>query len=425
VDRSPSGNNWIVGCLVETGDRQSLTQPPNGLSDTGPAISPDGRYLAFVRTSPGYNMGQVFVQPIDGLRPVGAPTQLTQEHSTGTVAWTHDSATVVYERHGSGLWRIAVGGGTPEPLLTNVRAHGPSISRNGGRLAFQNTSTDANIWRLPGPAAWDRPGTTLAPQRIVASTLADMSPQVSPDGRSIAFMSEQSGSPEIWMSASDGSQAEKLTSISGAFLGSPRWSQDQRFVAFDSTQSGSFNIQVVGVADRRPRAVTTDTSGNIRPSWSRDGRSIYFTSTRTGEWQIWKVAAEGGRPTQVTKQGGYEAFESADGHLYYAKRPGTQGIWKVPVDGGPEVQVLERGRQISWALIDAGIVLLDGVGTPHPRIEFFAFESTRSTTRELPADVRLAPIRGPHFSVSRDGEWLAVVQNDNWGSDIYRIDGRW
>jgi dipeptidyl aminopeptidase/acylaminoacyl peptidase len=262
----------------------------------------------------------------------------------------------------------------------------------------------------------------------VASTLFELSPGFSPDGRKITFVSTRSGNMEVWVAASDGSQPTRLTSLEGPFVGSPRWSPDAKFIAFDSVRSGSFNIFVVNVESGRVTAVTTDAFANIRPSWAGNGQWIYFTSNRSGESQIWKVRATGGAPIQVTTKGGYEAFESPGGtDLYYAKQPGTQGIWKVPVGGGAEVQVMDRGNQLSWGVTQQGIVLLDDVATGHPKVELFRFESlaTPAAVVELPPGLRLAPPRYPQVAVSRDAQWLLYVNYDQWGSDIHKLQGSW
>ena len=254
-----------------------------------------------------------------------------------------------------------------------------------------------------------------------------MSPHFSPDSRRIAFFSSRSGSDEIWMSESDGSQPTQLTNIDRNFLGSPRWSPSQDSIAFDSMRSGTWNIYVVGTQDRRIRQITADTFANIRPSWSRDGRWIYFGSNRSGDWQIWKIPAAGGAPIQITRGGGYTAFESPDGRsLYYAKPPGAEGIWQVPVEGGEEVRLVDHGPNNSWGVTQRGIALIDPRARPRARIEFFSFASRRIVAvRDFPAGVRLAPPSSPHLAVSPDGEWILYVQYDEWGSDIHVLEGSW
>jgi WD40 repeat protein len=76
----------------------------------------------------------------------------------------------------------------------------------------------------------------------------------------------------------------------------------------------------------RPRQLTTEDSDEVRPSWSQDGHWIYFGSNRTGAWQVYKPNVESDKTVQLTRNGGREAFESADGNfVYYSKREGGSG----------------------------------------------------------------------------------------------------
>ena len=61
-----------------------------------------------------------------------------------------------------------------------------------------------------------------------------------------------------------------------------------------------------------------------------------------------------------TRNGGYQAFESADGtRLFYAKERGKRGVWSVPPDGGDEIPVIESAWHNSWVLSGNEIYYLD------------------------------------------------------------------
>ena len=78
---------------------------------------------------------------------------------------------------------------------------------------------------------------------------------------------------------------------------------------------------MINAAGGSARRLTDDKSEDVLPSWSRDGRWIYFGSRRSGDWQIWRMNMDNEQLEQVTRNGGFEAFESADGKtLYFAKR---------------------------------------------------------------------------------------------------------
>ncbi len=425
-EESPASGFRIFMCSVETCERQQLTHPEATFGDIAPALSPDGHRLAFVRRGSGAETGQVFVQDLAGARPVGEPRAVTSDQRVSNVTWTHDGKSLIYDTARSGLWRVALDGGEPEPILTNARASRPAIDRNGRRLVFQLTTTDMNIWRMREPAH-DATRSESAHQPLISSTFFDTSPQFSSDGSRITFISFRTGAPEVWIARSDGADQIRLTTIGGPAVGSPRWSPAGDEIAFDTTRNGGYNISVVNVHDGRIRDITNDRSTNLRPSWSRDGQWIYFSSGRSGERQLWKARSSGGAAMPITKNGGFEAFESPDGkHLYYVRtdvtKPENIGIWQVPVDGGAEVRLVDQGVRGTFAVTKNGIVIVDLFAKP-ATISFYSFASRRlDRIGQLPAGSRIAPSK---IAVSPDGKWILYVQYDQWGSDIQMIEGSW
>ena len=94
----------------------------------------------------------------------------------------------------SGLWRISASGGTPVRVpLAGTDPRQPAA--HGNRLAYVQQTADTNIWAVPASGTGD-------PVRIVSSTLNDLTPNYSPDGRRIASCSDRSGSLEIWVASS-------------------------------------------------------------------------------------------------------------------------------------------------------------------------------------------------------------------------------
>ena len=191
-----------------------------------------------------------------------------------------------------------------------------TISRQGNRLAYDERFLDSNIWRLELPEAKSTSRqNSPARTKLIFSTRADHSPQFSPDGRRVVFISDRSGNEEVWVCESAGTNPLQLTFFDGPATGAARWSPDGRQIAFDSQASGNTDIYVIGAEGGKPRQMTTETSHDTTPSWSHDGRWIYFRSNRSGSYQVWKLPVAGGPALQVTRQGGYEAFESPDGRL--------------------------------------------------------------------------------------------------------------
>ena len=414
---------------LEDGQRRQLTTPPANLSDTHPVVSPDGRYLAFVRQNPFANGGSVFLQKLEHLRLSGEPAQLTFGHTVNAFDWTQDSRSVIHDagRVEPGLWRIAVVGGRPELVLSNVTAaRRPSVARSGAGVAYQTTVYDSNIWELRTPSSPNR-GPSVATSRVIASTSGDTDMRFSPNGTRIAFASLRSGHSELWVSNRDGTLARRLTNYEGGGrVGSPSWSADGKWIAFDAIQTGTgnWNLHLLA-ADGGPtiQTLTSDTSNNVRPSWSLDGQWIYFGSDRTGDWQIWRMPSAGGTPERITRGGGMSPIVSPDGrHVYYAKPTPVQGIWEVPPEGGPEVKVVDRGRALSFAVADTGIFIMDTSAKPQATIDMFSFASRQLVpVARLPSGLRF--ISAAYLTVTRDGRSMLYIQFDHWASDIEMLPG--
>src|SRR5262245_29231433 len=247
-----------------------LTSPPAGsVGDFSPAFSPDGQTLAFRRGGDFFFANEGYLVPITG----GAPKLLTNM-SNGYpfgLAWTQDGREIVFTKLSGvdrdGLWRTSVSGATPERLTAaGDNVYSPAISRQGNRIAYTQSNVDTNIWRFEAP---NSPGRTGGPTKLIASTFTDNSARYSPDGKRIVFRSTRSGSPEIWMCESDGSNPHKLTSFSGPNAGSPSWSPDGRRIAFDSIAEGSYDIYVINAGAGKPWRLTVESSAEARPSWSQ------------------------------------------------------------------------------------------------------------------------------------------------------------
>jgi hypothetical protein len=171
--------------------------------------------------------------------------------------------------------------------------------------------------------------------------------------------------------------------------------------------------------------MTTEPSVDGRPSWSHDGRWIYFRSDRSGSQQIWKLASEGpGTPVPVTRNGGFDAFESADGRLlYFTKSSSQSGLWSMPVEGGPESLVVSLVQQGSWSVSERGIYFADrpaeSAPVQTPTIKFYDF-----ATRQIRPVLTLAKEvpHGPAFSASRDGRRILWVQVDNRDADLMLVE---
>jgi Tol biopolymer transport system component/DNA-binding winged helix-turn-helix (wHTH) protein len=395
--------------------------------DSSPAISPDGRMLAFVRQLT-YDVADVFVQPLD----TGKPRRLTfDKRQIRGLAWMSDGQELIFSSNRNGrhqLWRVKVSG-TAQPTvvegITDARSPAVSSARSGSdsRLVYQAFTEDYNIRLLDRGAdgAWN----ASKPASFAASIRDEQSPRVSPDGRRLAFVSDRSGWFEVWVCAyPEAFECRQLTSFRQGYVGSPSWSPDSQRIAFDARVDGNADIYLIRADGGQPVRLTHDISVESGASWSGDGRWIYFRSDRTGTHQIWKMAVTGGAPSQVTRNGGYAARESTDGTLlYYVQGHYLRGLWSVPVDGGPEVRVpgfksLTAG---SWTIIDNGIVWIDVTTSNPPAVIRFYDSATGhvSTIAEVPGYV-IPSATG--FHAARNGAVVMWSQLDRSAHDLMLVE---
>jgi DNA-binding winged helix-turn-helix (wHTH) protein len=206
--------------------------------------------------------------------------------------------------------------------------------------------------------------------RTVVSGSGSAAPQFSPDGKHIAFMSDRSGTWQIWVSSVDGSHAVQISTTDSA--GTPRWSPDGKRIVFDAPCDGGTCIFIAPINRSEPSRQLEE--GKV-PSFSRSGKWVFFASERGDRWQVWKVPASGGRATQVTRQGGFAALQSSDGYLYYAKSGfGSPEIWRIPMAGGKETEVSDRVRPrtwASWTVTQKGILFVSDHPDQGPQLSLY------------------------------------------------------
>ena len=332
----------LYALSIESGQLRRMTNPPRYVSgDTAPALSPDGRTLVF-RRGTGFAAGQLYSQHVnERLETRDEPVLLTPGGvSSASATWTADGRKIVYSDgyyFGPVLRQLTfpwLGIGSPRQQALPLEGAFVTASAQPGKLVYVSTLLDTNIWEL----RLSRKGDAPAMVSLLSSTRLDSGGQYSPDGKRIAFLSQRSGSAEIWVCDRDGRNAVQLTSFGDT--GGPRWSPDGTRIAFLARYNGSEKIYMIPSSGGRARQLTTGPGRDHIPSWSLDGRFIYFRSSRSGDYQVWKVPADGGPEVQVTRGGGELALESAGGDLYYSKRAGDDwSVWKRS-SSGEEAQVL-------------------------------------------------------------------------------------
>ena len=410
-------NPHLIRVSVETGESTPITDPPASHADTYPAISPDGKTLVFVRHG-AFNAGNLYTMQIDAdVKPIGSPSQLMLGESYCQSRLTADGKEIVTHVAGESAYsavRVPVDGSTPPRRIPSMNSYGLfDIARKGNRLAFAFLHGDTNIWRI------DLTAKLLHPQPFIASTVRDVFPQYSPDGRRLAFHSNRGGTGlQVWVTDSEGNQARQLTDMHPGLTGSPQWSPDGQTLAFNSNSTGHYQIYTMSADGGKMVQRTHGAYDSFGATWSRDGRWLYFTSTQTGRGELLKIPVGGGEPIPVTQNGGSMAIESQDGStLYYSKEGDNGSIWKMPIGGGPEQQLTDSLYRTNFAVTKTGIYFMTA---PHvdgtSELRFYNFATGAIKT--------LIPIGLPEYglAVSPDERYLIYDQLDDLASDLMLVE---
>lgn len=412
---------WISSFSLSDSVIQKLSSPPAGWIDRSPSYSPNGAHLAFIRSAVAGVSNDIYEMAASG----GEAKRLTFDHRpmSGSLAWTGDSREIVFASARSaqmGLWEVAPEGSIPRPLAGPVGEAGwPTIpSKNDHTLVYEQGVGKWDVWRLD---LKDARHLRRLPFALVSEKGDKMRPQLSPDGRKVAFESDRLGFWDIWTCDVDGSRCDQITSLHGT-AGRARWSPNGRYIAFEFHPHERSEIYLVEVPGGVPRLLPTiPGSDNLSPSWSRDGKWLYFASKRGGEaFQIWKMPIAGGAPKQLTKHGGISPVESFDGrYLYYSKYE-RNGIWRLPLDdSGEEHEVLDDidpGSWPNWALSPEGIYFEKFGKFQHPDLEFFDFADNKSHV-VWPLEKEA----GWGLSLSSDGKSLVYIQDQFAESNLMLV----
>lgn len=260
--------------------------------DAAPRWSPDGRWLAFAMNS------HVHVAPANGR---GLPESIT-DFASGASApvWLPDSEQIIVsvERGGaSALLLTDRYGRWPRALAEGDGDNGEAAPSPDGRaIAFVHRPfDDLNRWELrlaEVESGQIRPLTGAAKQK-------DWSPQWSPDGARVAFLSQRSGYTEVWLTTTGGGEPVRLTQFNQD-VGEFAWSPDGRRLAVTINHEAADTLALVDVESGEADEIRR---GGVYSGlqWLPDGSGLVVAfEDATVPPDLYSVEVEGGRMRQLT-----------------------------------------------------------------------------------------------------------------------------
>jgi TolB protein len=227
------------------------------------------------------------------------------------------------------------------------------------------------------------------PRRITINRTMNITPNWSPDGRSIAYTSYRSGIADILISNIYAGTMESPTKGVGQnFL--PVFSPDGTRIAFMSNRDGNSEIYVMNRDGSNVTRLTNNPAIDVTPTWSPSGTQIAFTSERTGTPQIYVIGADGSGLRRISS-------ESYADRATWSPAPYNEIAFTAKTGPGFDIKIQSiatgETRQITF-----------GEGTNEspawsPNGRHLAFISTRAGRTQI-------------FTVDRDGKNLRQLTKD-------------
>jgi len=284
-----------------------------------PALSPDGRMLAYAAGSPG--LTRIYVRELAGGRAV----PLTED--TSLVAqrwpqWSPDGSTVVFQAGGEVVYPSSIT--APKAVVYTATP----LSGTARRVPF--STPDGRAFS----ASW------------------------SPDGKTLVF----AGTDGLYSAQPDGAEAPRLL-VAGYDLYAPQWSPDGKMIAYASRNSlftfggeklgnvGTSVLSILTVATGRANQITDGSALDTNPVWMPDGRTLAFVSSRGGGRDVYleRITSEGrsdGEPVRLTSGVSAHGISlSRDGRLLlYSSYTPNANIWsiRIPQTGAVSISEAEQ-----------------------------------------------------------------------------------
>ena len=277
----------------------------------------------------------------------------------------------------------------------------------------------------------------------VNTPIATETPTVTPtrvggSAGQIAFSSDRTGSMQVWMMNTDGSQQHPLTNLPDGAC-KPSWSPDGRKLVFVSPckerkdrYDGSkiFVMDVANESAPYPLPVPPSPAEDYDPTWSPDGLKIAFTSTRAGNPDIFVYNMSDQTLLQLTNNRSvekYPAWSPTGTQIAYVRDFSYSQLWIMSDTGQFQTRFAVSGEVNdmwpNWSPDGSNLLFSQLNAANVPWLVSLRYED-RNTTTSTRIPPRGQPDVGPvaQVDISPDGNWIAYESwPDGINHDIYMM----
>jgi hypothetical protein len=358
-----------------------------GQGDSAPAISRDGRWLAYADFEAQNSQLYTVALTAEGVAAGEREPVPGARGGNRSVAISPDGQHVLWSQGAQLMeWRQGTPGPTEVYVASDLFQSITAIWDDSGvpTVAFANDGTSVAIDALTLLDDGRRAaGPSVAVVRLPTNT---NSPALSPNGKWLAFQAiGRSGRPETWLASPQGESPRSIVPLA---QGVPiLWSRDSRHLSFhvrvdDSTaQLYVVDVDEDGTASS-PRQVTRAPFSLFGAEWSEDGRHLYSTSMlNPAAPRVVRVPATGGDLEDLFA--GSSARLSIDAKRIFYGKPPQFGLYERSLEGdvasNPETLVLEDyALGVGFVPSERGIFYVGRDAQGPTALRFFDFELKRS-----------------------------------------------
>jgi len=302
-----------------------------------------------------------------------------------------------------------------EKLYMTRQVGGATWSPDGKTVAFvSNMSGRNNLWLVPAEGGW--------PMQLTVSNERQTSPAWSPDGKWIAYMSDYDGDEQwdIFLVSPKTGQVVNLTNTREIAEESPTWSHDGRYLAYivKPKASSVFEIDVYDTVLRDVKHLTTGTPKdrmNVDPIWSADDKFIVYSQEQSKgtDSNVFLVDVASAQSTLLTPHDGERTYSAND----VSPDGKTVLVTSNAVDGYDNVGLLDiASKQIRWLTKDKWRISGESFSPDGKSVTYnanvdgntdiYLYDIAAGTARALPFAKGVNSAAGRPSPFTRDGSRL-------------------
>lgn len=384
-------------------------------SDRDAVFAPDDKLLAFTRRAQPFEE-DIFLFDIETRQATRLTTGQTDVHG---MAWHPNGEKIIYsaeianQRNGYVLDLK-----TKEIASLNVSGFSfPSFVKDTNKLVYHDWKMRNYIGSLPLADEIQS-----VPFPVIQSEFNHKDVDFSEVRQQIAYVSNESGSNEIWLANVDGTGREKLTEL-GQNVSAPRWSHQGNKIAFliRETASDRNAIYILDLYTKQVSLLPSKLNSFGTPSWSLDDQSLLVEASNGEQDQLYRMALDGSS-TLLAEVSAVYAMQTKTNEIWYSVS--GQGVyqWNL-VEKPSQAQLVltasELASSYSWLVVDEQLYFLKNFAN-HQEVSVLNL-TTNEVSSLLKMPLRTLDRNTP-LSINKTQKTLIFSQSQSMNVDIKMLE---